>query len=132
MTAKGFVVKNMTVKVAGNQYECEVTGVTETESHDTQTQAVACGDSATDVGPASWTVDVSANIDMAATSLFRVLRAAAQGTPMVVEWVPDVTGHPTIKATANVKSVKPPGDFTVGSFAAFTVSLPCDAEPVYT
>jgi hypothetical protein len=134
LTGKGYVVKQMTVQIDGTAYECEVTGVNLTETHDTQTTHTACASgTVVDVGPSSWTVDVTANVDPKAGSLWRLLMDPAKaGKAAVVTFVPDVIANPLVKVTANVTLVPPTGTFTVNAFATFTVSLPVIGTPTIT
>ena len=133
MTGKGYVVKSMTIKIGAVQYECEVKGLTETESHDTQTALMACpGGAITDVGPSSFTLDIDANVVLAASSLYVLLTTPSNyGLAAHVEYAPDATNNPTVMRQADVTLVPAGGAFVPGSFAEFSVSLPCTAPPTW-
>lgn len=134
MSGVGYVVKTMTVTIkegtsAAVSVECAVTGVTENESHDTQTTRTACPDgTVTDVGPSSYTLSVAGNVSLDPSSLFRMLRANA-GKPATVTVEPFPEREPGHKVEWDVTLVPPGGDYTVGSFSAFTAELPVSGAP---
>lgn len=134
MSGKGFVVKAMTVKIGAASYECEVTALKETESHDTVTSRTACpGGTINDVGPSSFTIDVTANVDLHAGSLYALLTTAANyGLAATIVYAPDATNQPTLTRTAPIVLVPAGADFTVGAFATFDVVFPCTAPPTWT
>jgi hypothetical protein len=133
MTGRGFVVKAMTIKIDSVSYECEVTGLNEVESHDTQTSNTACANgSITDVGPSSFTIDVTANAVLALDSLYYLLTSPANyGKAAVLTYAPDATNHPTVTRSANVTLVPAGAQYQVGGFAVFDVSLPCTSPPTW-
>lgn len=132
MTAKGFVVKSMTVTIGAVNYECEIVGLDENESHDEQKQAVACGDAVTDVGPSSFSIDITANAVLALSSLYYLLTSPANyGLNATILYAPDAVNNPTVKRTASVVLVPAGASYQVGSFAQFTVSLPCRSAPTW-
>jgi len=133
VSGKGYVVKAMTIKIGSVQYECEVTGLTETESHDTQTSLTACPSGAiTDTGPSSFSLDIDANVVLDPSSLYVLLTTPANyGIAAHVEYAPDATNHPTFMRQADVTLVAAGGAFVPGSFATFSVSLPCTAPPTW-
>lgn len=127
MPGKGFVVKGMHVDIDGVHYECEVTGVDESESHDTQNSTTACptDGAVVDIGPSSYTVDVTANVDVATGSLYRLLTDPANvGKLADIAWYPDLVNNPTVSRTGQVRLVPPSGSFPVNGFATYTASLP--------
>jgi hypothetical protein len=129
MTAVGYVVKAMTVTTkqgtaAAVSQECAITGIRETPSATTQTTQTACPDGTiTDTGPTSWTVDVSYNTSLDPASFHRLLLDHT-GEQVTLTWEPDPVNDPGRKRTATVTLVAPASDYTVGSFATATVSLP--------
>lgn len=127
MSGVGYVVKGMIVDLDGERYECEITSVAESESHDVQTSRTACptGGAITDVSPSSFTVDVEANVDVATGSLYRLLTDPANsGAEAELTWHPDLTNNPNVSRVGTVRLVPPAGTFPVGDWAAFSVSLP--------
>lgn len=129
MAGVGYVVNSMTLKIGATQYETAVTSIEEVPNVPLQTATMANGDILTDVGPVSWTLKVEANVDVAPASLWRILTAAVAGATATYEFVPDVTGNPTVKRTGTVVLIPPGGKFTPGSFASFTVNLPIIGQP---
>jgi hypothetical protein len=134
MGAVGYVVKTMTVTLkigtaAAVDYECEITGVTETETHAEQTSTTACADGTiTDVGPSSWSVTVNHNVSLLPASLFRVLREhAGEAATLTIEPFP--VQEPGRKIAWDVTLIPSGGDFTVGSFAVSTPALPVKGSP---
>lgn len=129
MTAVGYVVKTMTVQTkvgtaAAVDQQCAITGIRETPTATTQTTQTACADgSITDTGPTTWTVDVGYNTSLHPDSFHRLLLDHA-GEQVTLTWEPDPVGDPGRKRTATVTLVAPASDYTVGSFATATVSLP--------
>jgi hypothetical protein len=134
MAGVGYVVKRMTITIkrgtdAAVAYECAITGVTETETHDTATSQTACADGTiTDVGPSSYSVTVGGNVSLAPSSLFRVLREHA-GSAAVLSVEPFPDREPGHKVEWDVVLVGPGADYTVGSFSAFSVELPVTGAP---
>jgi ribosomal protein S8E len=136
MSAVGYVVKAMTLTVkigtaAETSHQCEITGVTETETHSEQTSTTACTDGTiVDVGPSSWSVAIAHNVSLLPTSLFRLLRLHA-GEEAVVTIEPFPVQEPGHKIQWTVTLVPSGGDFTVGSFATSTPPLPVKGAPVH-
>lgn len=133
MSAVGYVVKQMTVKIDTKDYACAVTSVREVPNTPIQETQTACADGTkTDKGKTTWTIDVTANVDLAADSLYRLLTDPANdGKAASLEYAPDALNHPDVVKTANVTLVPVGGDFTVNSWATFTVSLPVTGAPTY-
>ena len=100
MAGVGYVVNNMTLKIGATQYETAVLSVEEVPNVPIQTATMANGDTLTDVGPVQWALTIEANVDVAPSSLWRILSAAAPG-----------------------------GKFKPGEFATFTVTLPIIGQP---
>jgi hypothetical protein len=128
MTAVGRVVKTLSVEIAHDggaaaEFNTAVLAVRETPNRNTQTTTVASGESSTDVGPTSWTIDIDYNVSWAANSLHRILLENDGETGTIV-WQPDPVGSPTVGRSATVVLVAPPTDATVGNFQTGTVSLP--------
>lgn len=129
MTAVGYVVKQMTVKTkqgtaAEVAQECAITGLRETPTQDTQTTQTACPDGTlTDTGPVSWTVDVGYNTSLRPDAFHRLLLDHL-GEDVTLTWEPDPVNDPGRKREATVKLAAPAADYTVGSWATATVSLP--------
>lgn len=129
MTAVGYVVKRMTVTTkkgtdAAVARECAITGIREVPSQSTQTSQTACADgSITDTGPATWTVEVGYNTDLRPDSFHRLL-LDHDGETVTLTYEPDPIGDPGRKREATVTLAAPSSDYTVGSFATATVSLP--------
>lgn len=137
MTAVGYVVKTLTVKLTppgGTEtaYECAVTGVQDAPDRATSTTAVACPDgSITDVGPASWTVTVNYNAVDTVGSFHRMLRQY-DGQPATLEVEYDPVGEPGLLTSYDVTLVAGSNDATVSAFRTGTVTLPVKGAPVYT
>jgi hypothetical protein len=129
MSGIGYVVKTMVVKTkqgtaAEVAQECAITGIRETPTADVQTTQTACPDGVlTDTGPTSWTVDVSYNTSLKPDSFHRLLLDHV-GEEVTLTYEPDPVGDPGRKRSATVKLVAPAADYTVGSWANATVSLP--------
>ena len=132
MAGVGYVVNNMTLKIGAVQYETAVQSIEEIANAPVQSVTMANGDTLTDVGPVQWALKVTANVDVTPASLWRILTAAVAGTTATFEFVPDVTGNPTVKRTGTVVLVPPGGSFTPGEFATFSVTLPVIGQPVTT
>lgn len=131
MPGKGFVVRAMTITIDDEDYACEITGLREVPSRSTQTAVTACADgSITDTGPATWTIDVTAHVDLADGSLYALLTDPDNdGVPAVIEYTPDVVNYPEKVRTADIELVTVGADFTPGSFATFQVSFPVTGAP---
>lgn len=128
MTAVGLVTKQLSVKISHDggaltEYNTAVLGVKEVPSFTVQTQAMASGETAQDVGPASWALEISYHAVWNAASLHRIL-VDNHGETGTLEWQPDPVGTPALKRTATVRLVAPSGDATVGNFQTGTISLP--------
>lgn len=124
MPGVGYVVSTMTLKIGATQYETAVQKIEEVPSVPVQTAVMASGDVIADVGTVAWTLKVTANVDVAPASLWRILTAATYGTTATFEFVPDPSGNPTVKRTGTLVLIPPGGTFEPGSFATFTVDLP--------
>lgn len=135
MSTYSYVVKELTVDLDGSTYECEVTQVGMTPTAPTQTTATACPDGAqTDVGPATWTFEVTANttsgLAPAGTSLFDLLMDPTNyATPAVVTFCPDPINAPTKGWELDVRLIPPTSTWPVGDWATYTVSLPVLGSP---
>lgn len=129
MTAVGYVVKEMSVKsklgtAAEVEQQCAITGIREVPTQSTQTTQVACPDgSITDNGPVSWAVEVGYNTSLRPDSFHRLMLDHV-GEQVQLTWEPDPIGDPGRKRSAMVRLSAPSADYTVGSFATATVSLP--------
>lgn len=132
MPGVGYVVSTLTLKIGATQYETAVLSVEEVPNVSVQTAVMASGDVVQDVGTVTWTLKVEANIDVAPSSLWRVLSAATNGTTATYEFVPDPGGNPTIKRTGTLVLLPPGGKFKPGEFATFTVDLPIVGQPTTT
>jgi hypothetical protein len=128
-----FVVKTMTLSIDSEQYECDITGLKEVPNTPVLQTATACPDGvASDTGQTTWTLDVSANVSLETDSLWRILNDPTKwGQVVTAEWSPDATNHPETKRTAQVVIVPPGGDFTVNSWATFSISLPVKGYPSF-
>ena len=129
MAGVGYVVNNMTLKIGATQYETAVLSVEEVPNVPIQTATMANGDTLTDVGPVQWALTIEANVDVAPSSLWRILSAAANGSTATYEFVPNVTTNPTVKRSGTVVLIPPGGKFKPGEFATFTVTLPIIGQP---
>lgn len=129
MAGVGYVVSTLTLKIGSTQYETAVLSVEEVPNVSVQTAVMASGDVVQDVGTVTWTLKVEANIDVAASSLWRVLTAATNGQTATYEFVPDPGGNPTTKRTGTLVLLPPGGKFKPGEFATFTVDLPILGQP---
>jgi hypothetical protein len=126
MTAVGKVVKVLSVKLnhdggALTEYQTAITAVKEVATRTEQTTTVASGETATDVGPTQWAIELSYNVDWAADSLHRIL-LENDGETATIEWKPDPAL--TVKRTATVRLVAPGTDATVGNYQTNTITLP--------
>lgn len=130
MTAVGFAVRTMHVKIGLVDYACAVTAVTDAAKADSITTQTACPDgTATDVGPAVWTLQVDYNISNVADSFHRILREQEGETAtIIVEY--DPIGEPGILTTYEVTMTPGGGAYKVGAFATASVTLPCHGAPV--
>lgn len=133
MSGKGYVVKAMTVTIGAVSYECEITGLTVTPTQNIQTTVTACADGGiTDAGPATYTLDITANVVLDPTSLFVLLTTPANiGTTAHVEWKPDATNKPLVVRQADVTLVAVGESLTPGDWATFDVSLPVKVGPTW-
>ena len=132
MAGVGYVVNSMTLKIGATQYETAVLSIEEVPNVPVQSATMINGDTLTDVGPVQWSLNIEANVDVAPASLWRILTAAVAGSTATYEFVPDVTGNPTVKRTGTVVLIPPGGKFKPGEFATFSVSLPVQGQPVTT
>lgn len=129
MTAVGYVVNTMSVKTkvgtaAEVEQQCAITGIREVPTQSTQTTQVACPDgSITDNGPVSWAVEVGYITSLRPDSFHRLMLDHL-GELVQLTYEPDPVGDPGRKRTATVRLAAPSADYTVGSFATATVSLP--------
>lgn len=129
MTAVGYVVKEMTITTklgtaAEVAQQCAITGLREVPTQNTVTTQVACPDgSITDQGPATWAVEVGYNTSLRPDSFHRLMLDHV-GEQVLLTWEPDPVGDPGRKRQATVRFSAPAADYTVGSFATATVSLP--------
>lgn len=132
MTAVGYVVKAMSVKIDDTSYECAVTSVSDAESSSTVTTQTACADgTASDTGPSTWTLNIAYNLDWTPGSLHRILRDNA-GDAATVEVEYDPVGAPGV-ITAYDVTIKPgSGTAGVGAYATGSVALPVKGQPVTT
>lgn len=124
MTGVGYVVTSLTLKIGATQYETAVLSVEEVPNVPVQTVTMASGDVLVDVGVVHWSLNVEANVDVAAASFWRILTAATNGTTATYEFCPDPVTNPTVKRSGTVVLIPPGGKFKPGAFATFTVSLP--------
>lgn len=137
MTAIGYVVKEMvlTIEPAGGSpvdYACAITGVRESENHTEQTSQTGCADGTiVDVGPSSWSIEITHNVSLLPDSLFRLLRDHA-GEAATVTIEPFPIQEPGHTISWDVTLIPSGGDFTVGSFATSTPPLPVKGSPVHT
>jgi hypothetical protein len=131
MTAVGYVVTTMTLKIGTVQYETAVLDVSLEATTATQTAVMASGEVLTDAGTPIWTVAGNANVSVATGSLYRILVAVAAGTTAAFEFVPDVVGNPTVKVSGTVVLMAPSAAFKPGDFATFPFSLPVVGQPTW-
>jgi hypothetical protein len=125
MASVGYVVKTMTLLIGTTAYETAITGITENHTRPSQSTATADGSTKTDIGNDEATLDITFNIDVAATSLYTHLMDNG-GDAATIKWTPDTT-QATRKRSAPVILAEPTGTFDVNSFATATVTLPVTA-----
>lgn len=134
MSAVGYVVKAMSVKIDGTEYSCAVTGVTEQPSSTTVSTETACstGDrTKQDTGPVSWAVQIDYNVSNLPTSLHRLLRDhAGEAATLVIEPFP--VDEPGTLITYNVILTPAGAAMPVSQYANASVVLPCTAYPEFT
>lgn len=129
MSGVGHVVRQMIVKLNPDgdtpvAYECAVTSVKETPNRSVVTTQTACPDGTLqDVGPTSWSVDITYNTSFLPGSLHRLL-LDNDGAVGDLEWEPDPINEPGTKRTATVVLTAGGVDSTVGNYATAQVSLP--------
>ncbi len=135
MTAVGYAVKTMSVTIdpdpAGGpvEYQCAITGVTETPTTESVTTRTACPDGTkVDQGPTSWVVQIDYNVSNLPASLHRLLRdnEGAHAT-LVIEPFP--VEEPGTKISYEVTLSPAGGAFVVGAFGTASVTLPVDGSP---
>jgi hypothetical protein len=129
VTAVGYVVKAMSVKIDDTAYECAVTSVSDAESSSTVTTQTACEDgTATDTGPSTWVLNIAYNLDWTVGSLHRLLRDnAGDAATVVVEY--DPVGAPGVLTTYDVTLKPGSGTAGVGAYATGSVALPVKGQP---
>jgi hypothetical protein len=131
MTAVGYVVREVVLKIDGTAYECAVVGCVLTPSVNLVEWDVACPDGhASDMGTTAWTLDLDYMFDPAAASLSTVLADNA-GDAVAFEFTPDPIGNPTRKRTGTVRLIPGPEGGTVNSPAQQSVSLPVIGAPAW-
>lgn len=129
MTTRAYVVKEMHLVIDAEDYQCEISGVNETETHTTATMTVACPDgSVTDTGPSTYTLDVSFTPSLLPDSFFRLLREHA-GETATVTFEPYPVQEPGYQLSYDVTLIDTGGSWQVGSFNTATVQLPVTGKP---
>lgn len=130
MTAIGYAVKTMSLKIGAVQYECAVTGVTETPTTSSVTTTTACPDgSKTDSGPTTWELGIDYNVSNLPASLHRILRDNAGSTATVI-LEPFPVEEPGTTITYEVTLTPAGGAYVVGAFGTASVTLPVHGTPV--
>lgn len=129
MPAAGFVVKNVIFKLGTTAYECAVTNVQVTPTTPVQTTSTLCPDGTlSDTGRTTWALQVTANVDLTAGSLYTFLNTHA-GQDVAFEFHPD---GGTAKWAGTVTVIPVGGTFGVNTWASFTVTLPGDGQFTFT
>lgn len=131
MTAVGYVVKSITLKIGATDYKCAIIGAVLTPAASVVEWTTACPDGqGSDVGVTKWTLDLDYAYDPAAASLSTIL-ADTEGTVAVFEFTPDVVNNPTRIRTGSVRIIPGPEGGTVDSLAQSSVSLPLVGAPTW-
>lgn len=129
MTAVGYAVKSMVIKIGTTAYECAVTGVTETPTADTVTTRTACPDGVKqDTGPAAWTLTVDYNVSNLPGSFHRLLRDS-EGDAATIEVEPFPLEEPGTKISYAVTLTPGGAGYVVGQFGTASVVLPVNGNP---
>lgn len=134
MTAIGHVTSRFTLKFGAPlaDYSCELTGARLVdEGGQTQRQAVACGEDATDVSPSQFALAIDYMVDWHATSLYRQLLAHT-GDLVDYEWEPDPVNAPGVILKGKMRLTNGSGTGTVGQWDTGSASLPLTARPTIT
>lgn len=131
MTAVGHVTQSFVIKLGSplKDHSCEVTGTRLVpEGGETQRTRVACGSDATDVSPASFSLELDYMVDWNAGSLYRLL-LEHEGELAAYEWEPDPVNAPGVKLSGTGRLTNGTATGTVGQWDTGTASLPLDARP---
>lgn len=132
MSATGHVRKTIVLTIAGEAFQCSITGATLTPTAQTQTTAVLCPDgSASDTGPVTWTLDVNYLVDHNAGSLFRVL-TEQHGQVAAFTYEPDPETAPGVVWSGDLRIVAGPGGGDQAAWESGSVSLPIIGKPTIT
>lgn len=130
MTTHAYVVKEMHVKIDATDYQCEVTGVDEGETHSTATLTVACPDgTVNDVGPSSYTLTIGYSVSLLPDSFFRLLDEHA-GEAATISVEPNPVTEPGYMREYDVTLIGGPASWQVGAFGQGpSVTLPVNGAP---
>jgi hypothetical protein len=129
VSAVGYAVKTMHVKIGAVDYRCAVTGVTESPTADTVTTRTACPDGVKqDTGPAAWTLTVDYNVSNLPDSFHRLLRDS-EGDAATISVEPFPLEEPGTLIEYDVTLTPGGGAFVVGQFGTASVVLPVTGSP---
>lgn len=132
MTAAGYVVRDITLTIDGEDYECAVLSCVLTPETPEITWATSCPDGqGSDVGSTKWTLDLSVATDSSPTGLARILQENS-GDIVTFSFVPDGVNNPTQIAGGSVRLKPIAYGGTADQLAQADVSLNVIGQPVWT